>query len=318
MSIIRGFSIMLLFSLGFLINGSLQATKNTFDYELKAVKIAQDTYLFEGKTEDFSVQNGGNIVNTAFIVTTEGVIVIDSGISRRYSEQQRVAIAKITDKTILGVYLTHHHPDHFLGNQTYSDTKIYALAETIKSIKVEGEIFRSNMYRLVGDWMRGTLLTMPTEKLKAGKKTIGKHQLEFLSLHGHTASDLAIFDHTTGVLFTGDLVFNRRAATTPHANVVKWLKTLTELKDLRFNVLVPGHGPIARDTTPIKQTYDYLNWLVNTLKEGASNGMDMNEVMHSEIPERFESLALVREELIRSVSHLYPVFENEFLNPAKQ
>lgn len=300
------------------LNNVAVAAKDKFDYGLRAVEIAKNTYLFEGKQEDFSVENGGNIVNTAFIVTDDGVIVIDSGMSRRYGEQQRAAIAKVTDKPILAVYLTHHHPDHFLGNQAYTDTKIFALAETSKLIKVQGEDFRTNMYRLVGDWMRGTLLVMPNEKVKAGKQTIGNHELEFYSVDGHTGSDLAIFDRTTGVLFTGDLVFNGRTPTTPHANVDKWNKTLAAFKNLPFKVLVPGHGSIAKDSAPITQTSNYISWLVDTLKEGASNGMDMNEVMRSEIPEVFQSLSLVKIELTRSVTHLYPTFEKQFLNSASE
>jgi len=312
-------SISLFILISFLFTGFVHAKSiiNTFDYGLKAVKIAEGTYLFEGKKEDFSIKNGGNIVNTAFIVTDIGVIVIDTGISRRYGEQQRAAIAKVTDKPILAVYLTHHHPDHFLGNQAYEDTKIYALADTTNSIKLEGENFRTNMYRLVGDWMRGTEIILPTDKLKAGKQTIGNHELEFISVNGHTASDLVIYDHTTGVIFTGDLVFSQRTSTTPHANVDKWRKTLEILKKIPFKFLVPGHGDIATSVKPIDETSDYLSWLIATLKDGASNGMDMNEVMNSEIPERFKSLALVEIELTRSVTHLYPAFENQFLKPAK-
>lgn len=300
----------------FFVNSTLAAKK--FDYQLKAVEIADGVYVFEGKREDFSFKNGGNIVNSAFVVTEEGVVVIDSGISRRYGEQQRVAIAKVTNKPILGVYLTHHHPDHFLGNQAYMDTKIYAFAETKNSMNVEGENFRTNMYRLVGDWMRDTSIVLPTEILKPQTITIGKHVFEFISVPGHTSSDLAIFEHTSGVLFTGDLVFYNRAPTTPHANVGQWQKSLSALKQLPFKVLVPGHGPVAKDDAPINQTSDYLNWLVTTLKQAASNGYDMTEVMRSKIPQRFQSMALVREELTRSVTHLYPGLENEFLRPVNQ
>jgi uncharacterized sulfatase len=33
------------------------------------VRIADDTWVLVGRSEDFSFANGGNIVNTAFIVT---------------------------------------------------------------------------------------------------------------------------------------------------------------------------------------------------------------------------------------------------------
>ena len=63
------------------------------DYMLKPRKVAPDTYVFVGLAEDFTRGNGGNIVNTGFIVTADGVLVIDTGSSRLYGEQMRRAIA---------------------------------------------------------------------------------------------------------------------------------------------------------------------------------------------------------------------------------
>lgn len=50
-----------------------------FDYRLTPRAVAPDVYVFVGKTEDFDTVNGGNIVNTGFIVAPEGVVVIDTG-----------------------------------------------------------------------------------------------------------------------------------------------------------------------------------------------------------------------------------------------
>ena len=289
-----------------------------FDYPMQPQQVAPDTYVIEGKTEDFSKQNGGFIVNTGFIVTNDGVVVIDTGVSRRFGEQQRAAIEKLTGKKILRVYITHHHPDHFLGDQAYADVPIYALPATRDGIAQQGESFSGNMYRMIGDWMRDTRVTPPTQAAKAGKETVGGHELELLALQGHTAGDLAIFDHTTGVLFAGDLVFNNRAATTPNATIATWLQTLDALQTLPFKTLVSGHGKVTNDKAPIAQTYAYLEWLATTLKNGAEQGLDMNEVMQTPIPDQFKDVALAQHELRRSVAHLYPALETAVLKPAKQ
>ena len=47
------------------------------DYTLQPRRIAEGTWLLEGSTENFAKGNGGNIVNTGFIVTDAGVVVID-------------------------------------------------------------------------------------------------------------------------------------------------------------------------------------------------------------------------------------------------
>lgn len=280
------------------------------EYALQPRQIAEGTWLLEGSTDNFTKSNGGNIVNTAFIVTDSGVVVIDTGPSRRYGEALRKAIAATTDKPVIQVLLTHHHPDHMLGNQAFADVPIGALAGTIELMHEQGDGLAENMYRMVGDWMRGTELLLPTQTLGAGTLTMGGHPLRLLALSGHTGADLAILDEKTGVLFTGDLIFYQRALTTPNTpGLGVWLADVDQLEALPWKVIVPGHGPLALDHQPFIQMRDYLSWLDTLMTEGAANGADMSELIRSPIPDRFAPVSLTRYELIRSVSHLYPRYE---------
>lgn len=284
------------------------------DYRLAPRQIAEGTWLLEGSTDNFAKANGGNVVNTAFIVTDEGVVVIDSGPSRRYGEALRQAIATVTDKPVLELLLTHHHPDHVLGNQAFTDVPIGALAGTAALLREQGDAMAENMYRLVGDWMRGTEVVLPTRVVEPGVREVGGHRLRLLGLRGHTGADLAILDETTGVLFAGDLLFYQRALTTPNSpGLDVWLHDLDTLLALPWKQLVAGHGPLASDAQPFVQMRDYLTWLDNLLRDGAARGDDMAEMIRSPIPERFAGLSLTRYELIRSVSHLYPRYERRQL-----
>lgn len=281
-----------------------------FDYALQPRQIADGVWLLEGSTDNFSQANGGNIVNTGFIVSAEGVLVIDTGPSKRYGEAMRQAIARVTDKPVLKVILTHHHPDHVLGNQAFSDVPIAALPATTALLAEQGEAMAENMYRLVGDWMRGTEVVLPTEALKTGPLQIGGRTLQLLALRGHTGADLAILDAKTGVLFAGDLVFYQRALTTPGTpGLETWLADLDQLQQLSWKQIVPGHGPLTSDASPFAQMRDYLGWLDGLMRKGAEQGAEMNELIRAPIPERFARVSLSRYELIRSVSHLYPRYE---------
>jgi quinoprotein relay system zinc metallohydrolase 1 len=284
-----------------------------WNYHLQPRQIAADTWVVEGRLEDFSFSNGGNIVNTAFVATPAGVVVIDSGPSLRYGEQLLAAIRRISDKPVLKVLLTHHHPDHFLGNQAFPPATLAALPGTIADLKAEGGAFTENMYRLNGDWMRDTEMVVPSQAVTPGILEIGGHRLELLALEGHTRADLVIFDQSTGVLFGGDLVFYQRAPTTPHARLDLWLASLDRLATLPFKVLVPGHGPVTRDAEPLGQTRAYLTWLGRNMAEGAGAGLDMTEMLARPLPAEFRQLAVEPEEYRRSVSHLYPAAEQAAL-----
>ncbi len=278
----------------------------TLSYNLKPVKVAKDTYIFQGSKEHFSLENGGNIVNTGFIITNEGVVVIDTGPSARYGDEMHNAINEVTSLPINRVIVTHHHPDHFLGNQAFSGVPIWALPETIAAIRAEGDAMSENLYRLVGDWMLGTEVIVPENPVNRSGEKIGKHRLRYIALQGHDQADLAILDETTGVLFAGDQAFMDRAPTTPHADIGKWLESLDELEAIDFRLMIPGHGPVISDNEAIRQTRDYLNWLLKVLEDAADKGMEMTEVMNLALPEKFSHLAMLKAEYRRSVHHLWP------------
>lgn len=298
-----------------LVAGQLGAAD--FDYRLSAVQVAKDVYTFIGKTEDFSTTNGGNIVNTAFVVAAQGVIVIDSGPSLRYGQQMRRAISAITAKPIALLINTHHHPDHFLGNQAFADVPIAALAETRNGIAADGNAFAENLYRMSGDWMKGTEVQLPGKTLSTGRLEVAGRSLRLVGLDGHTGADLVIIDETSGVVFAGDLVFNGRAPTTPHADVAHWLKALDQLEALTrepgFTLLLPGHGAPTADAAPIRQTRAWLTWLSAAMRDAAKAGLDMNDVLARPLPPEFASLPVAASEYRRSVGHLFPAAEQEAL-----
>jgi uncharacterized sulfatase len=288
-----------------------------FDYALQARKVADNVHVFVGRTEDFNTDNGGNIVNTGFIVAPAGVIVIDSGPSLRYGQQMRQAIAGVTGKKPVMVINTHHHPDHFLGNQAFADLPIGALPATVKGIAEEGNAFAENLFRLSGDWMKGTEVVVPTKTLQAGVSEIAGRRLRLIALDGHTGADLAVYDETSGVLFAGDLAFNRRAPTTPHADVARWHAALDTLEAITrepgFTTLVPGHGAVGRDGQAIRQTRAWLNWLQGAMRRSAQVGLDMNEVLGLPVAAEFADWPQASSEYRRSVGHLFPAAEQGVL-----
>ncbi|CAO3402204.1 quinoprotein relay system zinc metallohydrolase 1 [Azospirillum palustre] len=292
--------------------GAAQAA-GTPTYDLKPTRIAPDTYVFEGFTKHFTRANGGNILNSGFIVTADGVIVIQTGPSRRYGEEMRAAIRKVTEKPIRKVFVSNLHPDYWLGNQAFADVPVAALPGTIAGIQEEGNGIAENMYRLVGDWMRGTEVTLPTEPVYGSTVKFGDHRLRLIPLSGHTAADLMILDESTGVLFSGGVVFCDRTPTTPHATVADWLKELDAVDALDIRLLVPNHGHIRPDKACVAQTRDWLTWLDGTLRHAVESGLDMAEALELPIPERFQVLDVLREEYRRSVAHLWPKIEQASL-----
>lgn len=285
---------------------------NELNYNLVAEPVGEGTYVFIGSTKYFSKKNGGNIANAAYIVTNSGVIIIDTGSSLKYGEEMREYIESTTGLSIIKVFITHHHPDHFLGNQAFHDIPIASLSSIINAIQEQGDALNNNLYTILGDWMKGTEVIIPTEVVKPGRYIIGDHEIEIIALNGHTDSDMAIFDHTTGVLFAGDLVFHNRTPAVANADIKNWLESISKLEALNYKYLVPGHGPVTKDSQGIKQTREYISWLYRSFERALESGMDISEALSLKLPESFKTLDILQEEYKRGVLQLYPILERDF------
>ena len=284
--------------------------------DLDIREVARDTWALIGHTEDLSPQNRGNIANAGFIATPEGVVVIDTSASKSLGEAWRAAIEARTRAPIVRVFNTHLHPDHILGNQAFPAEALATLPPTAQSIREVGEAFNDNLYRMVGEAMKGTNVVVPQTAAQPGVIELGGHRIRVMAMQGHSAADLVVFDETTGVLFTGDLVFFDRAPTTPHADLARWRGSLDTLAALPFKRMVPGHGPVLDDRRGIDMTRRWIDWMEKTFVEAAQAGLDMNDVLAMPLPAEWASLPLAASEYRRSVAHLYPGIERRVLSAA--
>lgn len=281
----------------------------TLDYRLQARALAPGVYVVEGANADFARANGCNIINTGFLVGDDGVLVVNTGPSRRYGEQLRALIARTTPKPVRQVLHLNLHPDYFLGNQAFADVPRLATTATIDGMRAEARSYEDNLYRLCGDWMKGTEALLPDRPVAAGPLALAGRRLELHELKGHTVSDLVLVDRDSGVVFAGGLVFAERVPTTPHARLADWLASLDALAAQPPRQLVPSHGPVAAGSRGIEQTQRYLRWLDRSFAAAAQQGRDLVEVMAQPVPAEFRAWAAFATEYPRNVVHLYPGYE---------
>jgi quinoprotein relay system zinc metallohydrolase 1 len=283
-----------------------------FDYHLSARALADGVYVVAGANADFAPTNGCNIINTGFIVTGAGVVVVNTGPSKRYGEQLRALITRTTAAPIVRVIHLNLHPDYFLGNQAFADVPRAATQATRAGMARDAKAYEDNLYRLCGDWMKGTESLLPDTDIGPGVLRIGGRELELREWCGHTVSDLVLIDRRSGVAFAGGLVFAERVPTTPHADLKAWLDSLAALEVLEASKAVqrwvPSHGRIDAPDG-LAGTRSYLQWLHERLADAAARGLEVNEVLRLPVPPAQRALAAFEAEYVRNVIHLYPRYE---------
>lgn len=278
-------------------------------YRIDPKPIAQGVWMIEGAAAAIDMTNGGAIANILIFDTRDGAVLVDVGPSHSYGEALKATAEKLTGKPVARVFVTHIHTDHSLGATAFDPGVVATTLELAADLKVRGSGLTDAMYRVVGDWMRGSTTPEPARTVSGEHEDVGERRFRFLALAGHTSSDLCLFEESSGLLVAGDLVFLDRAPTTPDADLARWRASLDSLAGVPHALLAPGHGPAEPGQRGLRQTRDWLDMVEDRIADGFERGLDVTELMAAPLPGWAEKLAVSRHEFARSVMHLLPKLE---------
>jgi glyoxylase-like metal-dependent hydrolase (beta-lactamase superfamily II) len=232
--------------------------------------VVPGTWFVQGVSAMGSAANQNFISNAAFVVTPEGVLVVDALGSPPLARQLLARIREVTPLPVRYVVVTHCHADHIYGLQVFRDAgarivghvgcRDYLSSETAA---LRLKVSRDELFPWVDEHTR---LVAPDVWLGEGGNeadlVLQMGQRQFRVRHvgpSHTSEDLVVHDASTGVLFAGDIVFRGRIPFVGQADSRRWITALDRMLDLQPKVLVPGHGPLsAEPAADLRLTRDYL------------------------------------------------------------
>ena len=206
--------------------------------------------------------NQGMMSNVTFVVTSAGVVILDSGSSLQIGQMVIRMIRRVTPLPVVAVFNSHHHGDHWLGNHAFVeafgiDLPIYALPQTRELISgVAGSEWRSLMERWTNQSTAGTRVVLPNKAVSSGQ-TIQIGDLSFKMHHhsqAHTVADLCVQVVQERVTHIGDIAMTNRIANFDDGSYRGTFQYYQSLKATAGDQLwVPGHGEGRRD---LLQTYE--------------------------------------------------------------
>jgi glyoxylase-like metal-dependent hydrolase (beta-lactamase superfamily II) len=255
---------------------------------LEPEQIADGVYAFIGDAAEISTANRGFVGNSGFVVGPTGVTVIDTGTSYRHGRRMLEAIARITEKPVELVIVTHAVQEFLFGNAAFAERGVALLAhrETTKLMKARCDHCLENLKVVLGAELEGTRLVLPQREVDA-TVTIdsGGRRLELIYLGwASTPGDLAVFDPDSGVLFAGGLVSVGRIPDIRDSDFDGWKRALMQVQEIRPTRVVPGHGPVS-GAAAIAATASYLDALDNVVRaQYAASSSLMDSVEKATLP----------------------------------
>jgi glyoxylase-like metal-dependent hydrolase (beta-lactamase superfamily II) len=201
----------------------------------------------------YTAGESGLFVNSYLLETPNGVVVVDTNLLVSDIAALRARLAAL-HKPLLGIFLTHAHPDHFNGVAELVRERavpVHATSGVAKTIREIADAKRAQWGPVYGpEWPAETYY--PDTELRDGEAvgldglTITAHELGEGESH---ADSYFLVRPTDGepVAFIGDLAFHGTHPYTADGHTTAWLATLDrlipELAGTRR--LLPGHGAPA-------------------------------------------------------------------------
>ena len=227
--------------------------------------------------------------NVAFIVTGEGVILIDTPM---LPDQARLWLAEIqrrTDQKVLYIINTDHHRAHVIGNQHFPGARVIAHEHAWKEMKSYGDSFRTrllNMYRdripeAVKEWKRSLEIIKP-EITFTNRMVLfhGDKEIHLIPVGGHTPATVVVYLPNEKLLFSGDVVVTNRPPFLSQGDTREWLQALTYLRKLRYDILIPGHGEPTGKEAPETMS-EFLRMVRRKVRSAYRAGMSKADTARS-------------------------------------
>jgi cyclase len=244
----------------------------------------------------FTMVHGEGIdSNTTFIITKEGVIVIDTRVSPAEAEKVMAEIRKRTDLPIVYTINTHYHGDHTFGNQVFSGSKAIIAHKNVRrsllGARGEEHLQQFKPFNIPDlDAVRVTLPTMVYEKKM--DVYLGGYHLQLVHLgRGHTDGDTLIILQELRTVITGDLIYNRQLPYLAEGYLDEWIDGLQYLEDQDNELVIPGHGNVGGKPVILGMKY-YLLTLKGLVLEQIKDGKSLKETieaLHPVLQEKYKS-----------------------------
>jgi len=283
----------------------------SFEYNLKPKKVTEDVYCFFGKLDKIKKENAGNVVNSCFVQTKEGYVVVDSGPTFTYAAQAYEKMQKIAKLPVKYVIVTHDHDDHWQGNSFYKSKGALLIGpRTYEQNVVVG--METRMQRILGKELYGKtkivkLDTIVDDNLtvKLGNKVFKIKQLESIA---HTQGDLVVYLPNEQVLFAGDLVFNGRLTSLRDGSLLGSLEALKKIDAYHAKTIIGGHG-YQTDANATHTLEAYLTEMKKEILDAQDKDIGMEEITKKITMPKYKSEALYDDLFRRTLVDAYKELE---------
>jgi rhodanese-related sulfurtransferase/glyoxylase-like metal-dependent hydrolase (beta-lactamase superfamily II) len=254
---------------------------DSFLYDLPQ-EIIPGVWSAIGATAPGTYENSGHNNNLSFVITEDGVLVVNAGDNYLLAQSLHEEIRKRTRQPVKYVVLENSQGHAMLGSKYWKEqgATLIAHRDTAKEMEKTGYDALEVMRSRARDKAFKTELVMP-DKLYDDKLELkmGSWNLQILHLgSSHSHGDTMVWIPGKKLVIAGDTAFHiRMLPIFEDTDTARWIETWDKFEALGAQIVIPGHGGPTDMATVRKWTHDYLVHLRERVAEVIKNGGSLDD-----------------------------------------
>lgn len=251
----------------------------------KPVEFIPGVWSAIGATAPPTYENTGHNNNLSFIITGDGVVVVNAGATNLLAKALHDEIRKVTNEPVKLVINENGQGHAMLGNGYWAKLGVPILAheDAAKEIKAHGADVLAGMKRYNRDKAGDSVVQLPTKTFKdAYKFKMGRFEFEVLNLGpAHSPGDIVVWLPKEKLVISGDMAFHERMLPIfEDTNTKAWLESWENFEKLGALYVIPGHGHPTNMAQVRRYTKDYLVYLRGKIKAHIDKGGTLKDAYY--------------------------------------
>lgn len=252
----------------------------------KPYEVIPGVFSAIGATAPPTYENAGHNNNLSFIVTGDGVVVINGGAAYGLAKALHDEIKAVTDQPVKLVFNENGQGHAVLGNNYWAALGVPILAhiDAANAVEEGGVTLLDAMKAYNRDQAEGTEIQLPTQTFEDEYIVeMGDFRIEARHLGpAHSPGDIVIWLPRQSMVISGDMAFHERMLPLfADTNTADWIETWdSKFEPLGASYVIPGHGHPTNMAQVRRYTRDYLVYLRARIREHLDDGGGLAEAFY--------------------------------------
>lgn len=251
----------------------------------KPVEVIPYVWSAIGATAPPGYDNSGHNNNLSFIVTGDGVVVVNGGGCYLLAKALHDEIRQVTDEPVKLVINENGQGHAMLGNAYWAAQGVPILAHVDAAAEFEerGAQSLAQMQAFNKEKAEGTVVQGPTDTFEDERVVeMGRFRIEVKNLGpAHSPGDIAVWLPEQRLVISGDMAFHERMLPIfEDTDTAAWLESWENFEALGALYVIPGHGHPTNMDQVRRYTKDYLAYLRGKIGELIDAGGGLEDAFY--------------------------------------